>query len=91
MGNLKNEMTMTQLKALRMQLETEGYVDKRIAIRLCDCDRLSARIWQLRHDKENPMDIKTEYRTRKNRFGHLVCYAVYTYERPKRKARRRTK
>lgn len=54
-----------------------GVIDKPMALTICDCDRLGARIYDLRHDKLDPMNIVTERRQKYNRFGHLTSYAVY--------------
>ncbi len=75
MGTIANEAIKTQLAAIRTQLIEEGYIDKPIAVELCDCDRRGARIWDLRH--RFGMDIVTEKKTKKNRYGHTVNYAVY--------------
>ena len=77
MGTLVNETTGTQLREIRHQLETFGWIDKRTALEICDCDLLGARIWDLRHDPLDPMNIETVRETKKNRFGHAVQYAVY--------------
>jgi hypothetical protein len=58
-----------------------GRIDKPTALELCDCDRLGARIWDLRHDPIDPMDIVTDYAEKTNRFGHSVRYAVYRLQR----------
>lgn len=77
MGTLVNETTGTQLREIRQQLETFGWIDKRTALEICDCDRLGARIWDLRHDPVDPMNIETVIETKQNRFGHPVRYATY--------------
>lgn len=77
MGTLVNEMTGTQLREIRQQLETFGWIDKRTALEICDCDRLGARIWDLKNDPIDPMNIKTVMKTKKNRFGHTTRYAEY--------------
>ena len=77
MGTLVNDTTQTQLREIRQQLMTNGWIDKRVALAICDCDRLGARIYDLRHDPVAPMNIETVRETKKNRFGHLVQYAVY--------------
>lgn len=74
MGTLVNEATSSQLTAIALQLEECGQIDKPTALALCDCDRLGARIWDLR---KRGMNIKTEIRTKTNRFGHQTRYAVY--------------
>lgn len=77
MGTLTNDNTMSQKRAIRDWLLEYGEIDKPAALMLCDCDRLGARIWDLRHDADDPMDIKTERKTKVNRFGHTTSYAVY--------------
>ena len=72
-----NEATRNQLAVIRERLETVGWIDRPTALRLCDCDRLSARIWDLRYDLHDPMDIETVTKTKKNRNGNTVRYAVY--------------
>lgn len=77
MGTLINDTTQTQLQEIRQQLMLHGWIDKRTALEICDCDRLGARIYDLRHDPVAPMNIETVRESKKNRFGHLVQYAVY--------------
>lgn len=77
MGTLINETTRTQLQAIRRQLETEGWIDRDKSRELCECDRLGARIWDLKHDPVAPMNIQTVMRKKKNRFGHTTNYAEY--------------
>ena len=74
---LSNERTQSQLRAIRAYLEQHGRIDKPTALAICDCDRLGARIWDLRHDPKDPMEIKTEMKEKTNRFGHLTRYAEY--------------
>lgn len=81
MATLVNETTRCQLQAIRAQLETEGWIDKRTALELCDCDRLASRIHDLRSDPIDPMNIETVYLTKVNRFGHNVRYAQYRLKR----------
>ena len=80
MGTLNNEQTRTQLSAIRAHLLEHGFIDKPTALEICDCDRLGARIWDIRHDPVDPLNIVTERRTKKNRFGNTVEYAVYRLE-----------
>lgn len=77
MGTLVNETTRTQLQAIRRQLETEGWIDRDKSLEICDCDRISARIWDLKNDPVDPMNIDTVTRTKKNRYGRTVKYAEY--------------
>lgn len=73
---LKNETTRTQLALIREHLLTYGEIDKPTALRLCDCDRLGARVFDLR---AQGMEIKTLRKSKKNRFGHNTSYAIYVY------------
>jgi len=82
-GALVNETTRTQEAAIRRHLMEYGWIDKPTAMELCDCDRLGARIYDIRHDKDDPLNIVTEQRTKKNRYGHAVNYAVYRLEEEK--------
>lgn len=81
MGTLTNAQTMTQAQAIRAHLLTNGWIDKPTAMALCDCDRLGARIWDLRHDADDPLKIRTVRKSRKNRLGHHTQFAVYELER----------
>lgn len=76
-GALINETTLTQKLAIKAYLLEHGYIDKKIAMKICDCDRLGARIYDLRHDEVDPMKIRTEYRKKLNRFGNMTRYSVY--------------
>lgn len=78
-GALSNEAVAAQWSAIRTRLMEFKYIDRDIALEICDCDRLGARIYDLRH--KFGMSIRTEYRTKKNRFGHTVRYAVYVPEK----------
>ena len=69
-----------QLRAIREHLLQTGWIDKPTALMICDCDRLGARIWDLRHDPIDPLKITTDIRTKTNRFGNTVRYAVYRLE-----------
>lgn len=75
--SLLNLATSTQLREIRRHLKRHRWIDKYIAMAICDCDRLSARIWDLRHDPVDPLDIETVYVEGKNRYGHYVRYARY--------------
>lgn len=68
---------MTQLREIRRQLEEHGWIDRDKSLEICDCERLSARIWDLRHDPDNPMTIETVRTRKKNRFGHWESHAIY--------------
>ena len=77
MATLDNATTRSQCAAIREHLLTHGWIDKPTALRLCECERLASRINDLRNDKRDPMNIKTEYRTKLNKMGHTVRYGVY--------------
>lgn len=77
MSTLSSDTVRTQNAAIRAHLLQYGEIDKRTALEICDCDRLGARIWDIRHSSDNPLEIVTEYEEKKNRFGHLTRYAVY--------------
>ena len=74
-GAIVTEATLTQNAAILDYLNTHGEIDKKIAMKICDCDRLSARIYDLRH--RYGANIVTDRREKKNRMGHRVSYAVY--------------
>lgn len=80
MGTLANETTKSQCRAIRKHLLEHGEIDKPTALSICDCERLGARIFDIRHDPKDPMSIRTERRTKTNRYGHYVSYAVYVLE-----------
>lgn len=75
MGALVNEQTINQNAIIRAHLITHGWIDKKTALAICDCERISARIYDLRHKYD--MDIVTERVAGRNRFGHLETHAVY--------------
>lgn len=75
--DLKNKTTLTQCAIIRDHLLHFGEIDKPTAMALCGCDRLGARIWDIRNDKDDPLDIVTRRVTKKNVLGHPVSYAVY--------------
>ena len=75
MGTLTNETTLTQNNMIREHLLHFGEIDKKAALMICDCDRISARIWDLRHIYG--MNIETVRVTKKNRFGHAETHAIY--------------
>lgn len=77
MGTLKNETTACQKAAIRAHLMEHGYIDRDTALYYYDCDALRSRISDLRHDKDNPMNIKTVWKKKKNRYGHTTNYAAY--------------
>ena len=75
MGTLENETTRCQCAAIINQLLTDGWIDRDKALEICDCERLPARIWDLRH--KYGMNIKTDSVIKKNRFGHRESHALY--------------
>lgn len=75
MGTLKNTTTQSQLIAIRKHLERYGYIDHATSLSLCDCDALRSRISDLRHDRDDPMNIETVWDTKTNRYNHIVRYA----------------
>ena len=81
MSSLHDETTRTQKKAIKEHLLVFGEIDKPTAIEICDCDRLGARIYDLRNDPDDPLPITTRRVTKKNRFGHPTTYAVYELRR----------
>lgn len=76
MGTLDTAAARTQLAIIREHLLSYGEIDKKTAMRICECDRLGARIYDLR---TAGMDIITVRKSKKNRFGHNTIYAVYKY------------
>ena len=82
--NLKNEMTRSQRQGIRKHLRRYGKIDVPTAREQFSCERLGARIWELRHDPVDPMDIITDYAEGTNKYGHHVRYAVYRLRRAKR-------
>ena len=75
MGSLENATTINQNNIIRAHLLTHGWIDKKTALAICDCERLGARIFDLRHKYD--MAIDTELVRKKNRFGHAETHAVY--------------
>lgn len=78
---LINETTACQKAAIRAHLLEHGEIDRDTALFYYDCDALRSRISDLRHDKDDPMDIKTVWKTKKNRYGHTVNYAIYALQK----------
>lgn len=75
MGELVNKQTINQNAIIRAHLITHGWIDKKTALAICDCERISARIYDLRH--KYGMNIVTEHVTGRNRFGHIERHARY--------------
>lgn len=80
MGTLTSDATLTQLAMIREWLMEHGSIDKPTALRLCGCERLGARIHDIRHDPDRPLNIRTERVTKKNALGHYTTFAVYHLE-----------
>ncbi len=80
-GTLVNETTTAQLANIRAHLERYGVIGAREARDLYGCERLGARIWDLRHMPDGGMNIRTERVKTKNRFGQRCIYALYYYDR----------
>lgn len=66
---------INQNQIIRAHLLTHGWIDKKTALAICDCERISARIYDLRHKYD--MNIVTEIKEGKNKLGHKIRYAVY--------------
>ena len=79
--NLDNNTTRSQLAAIRKHLRRYRKIDVRTAREQYGCERLGARIWDLRHEG---MEIITDYAECLNRYGHHVRYAVYRLRRVQR-------
>lgn len=75
MGNLQDENTINQRNIIADHLVQYGEIDRDKSLEICDCERLPARIWELRHIYK--MNIKTVRSRKKNRFGHWESHAVY--------------
>ena len=58
--NENAESSETQKRQILEWLESGHSITPADARRLFNCDRLSARIWDLRNDEDNPVEIKTE-------------------------------
>ena len=74
---LHNATTTSQLREIRRYLKKHRWIDAKIAEDICGCRRIGARIWDLRNDPTDPMEIETVYVEGKNRYGHYVRYARY--------------
>ena len=77
MGTLKNETTRSQNAAIRRHLRRYGRIDAPTAMKICECNRLSGRIYDLRNDANDPLDIVTDFGVKKNKYGHQSRYAIY--------------
>ena len=77
MGTLKNETTRSQCAAIRRHLLRYGRIDAPTAMKICECNRLGARVFDLRNDPVDPLDIVTDYGMKKNKYGHQTRFAIY--------------
>ena len=69
--------TESQCKMILFYLKEKGSITARDARQLCQCERLAARINDLRR---KGIPIKTETKTYVNKHGYPVRYAVYRLE-----------
>ena len=69
--------TESQCKMILFYLKERGSITSKEARSLCQCERLSARISDLR---KKGIPIKTETKTYINKHGYPVRYAVYRLE-----------
>lgn len=69
--------TDSQCKMILFYLKDKGSITAKEARSLCQCERLAARINDLR---KLGIPIKTETRTYVNKHGYPVRYAVYRLE-----------
>ena len=69
--------TESQCKMILFYLKERGSITAKEARSLCQCERLAARINDLR---KLGIPIKTEARTYVNKHGYPVRYAVYRLE-----------
>lgn len=77
MGTLRNETTIAQKDMILRFLLDYGSITQIQAAEEFGCWRLGARIWDLKSEGHN---IRTEYVTRKNRYGKTVRFAMYCLE-----------
>lgn len=67
----------TQCKMILFYLKEYGVITQKIARQLCGCERLAARIHDLRRIG---IPIITEHKTYINKSGNVVRYGVYKLE-----------
>lgn len=67
----------TQCKMILFYLKENGPITQKIARQLCGCERLAARIHNLR---KRGVPIKTEYNTYINKNGYTTRYGIYSLE-----------
>ena len=84
MGTLVNDATLNQNNIIRAHLLEHGEIDRDKSLEICDCERISARIWDLRHIYG--MNIRTVRTRKKNRFGHWESHAIYKLVREEESA-----
>lgn len=77
MSTIDTEASRNQCAMILRFMRDFGGISQAQAIDEFGCYRLGARIWDLRH---RGYSIKTEKRTKKNRYGKTVNYAVYLLE-----------
>lgn len=70
----KETKRLSQGDMIKIHLQKKGSITSWEAIKLYGCTRLSAKIYNLR---EEGFDIKTDYVTKKNRYGYPVTFANY--------------
>lgn len=73
--NSEEDVRMTQCDRVLSYMKEFGSITTLDAFRDLGVARLSARIWDLRH---NGYDIDKDFETSKNRWGQNVSYARYT-------------
>jgi hypothetical protein len=69
---------INQRSLVKKHLNRKGHITSWEAIKLYGCTRLSSVIYDIRNEG---MKIKTEYETKKNRYGYTVSFAKYIRER----------
>ena len=69
--------TDSQCKMILVYLKEKGSITAKDARQLCQCERLAARINDLRR---KGIPIRTETKTYMNKHGYPVRYAVYRLE-----------
>ena len=69
--------TESQCKMILFYLKEKGSITTKEARQVCQCERLAARINDLRR---KGIPIKTETKTYVNKHGYPVRYAVYRLE-----------
>lgn len=70
----------SQCKVILFYLKEKGSITTKEARQLCQCERLAARIADLRR---SGIPIRTEMKTYINKHGYPVRYAVYRLEETK--------